>query len=51
MIKYKEKADIKVRVYIPENVDENMRRRRIGEIYNILKAKENELEANGDKTK
>ena len=22
MIKYKEKADIKVRVYIPENVDE-----------------------------
>ncbi len=51
MIKYKEKADIKVRVYIPENIDKSMRRRRIGEIYNILKTKENELAAIDDTTK
>ena len=51
MIKYKDKADIKVRVYIPENIDESMRRRRIGEIYNILKTKENELAATTEAAK
>lgn len=45
MKKYIDKADIKVHVYFPDKVDENMRRRRIGEIYNILKSKENELAA------
>ena len=44
MIKYIDKSAIKVRVHVPD-IDENTRRVRIGELYNILIAKENELAA------